>query len=143
MLGGYVRSFRNPSASLDFNDVDEGIVVARPHVFFGELGGLALEGSYQAQQRGVLVPAGTDGAAADAKGRSPRAWSASASFLSSPGRRGDYSRPHFRIIYAVTLRNDAARALYSQDDVFSLRKTEHFWASARVVVQLEQLRWLR
>jgi hypothetical protein len=36
MAGGYVRSFRNASPDLDLNDVDEGIVMVRPHLFFGE-----------------------------------------------------------------------------------------------------------
>lgn len=127
MLGGYVRSFRNSSPDLDFNDLDEGIVVVRPHVFFGEIGGLALEGSYQAQQRGVLIPAGTDGAPADAKGPlTARLWRFGVIPFVSPAGRGDYSRPHFRLIYALTVRNQAAQALYPLDDVFSLRKTEHF-----------------
>src|SRR5262249_32513378 len=60
MLGGYVRSFRDASPDLDFQDVDEGIVIARPAVFFGEIAGLAVEGSYQAQQRGVLTRVGQD-----------------------------------------------------------------------------------
>src|SRR5699024_10518069 len=55
MLGGYFRSFRNASTDLDFEDVDEGILAIRPHIFFGEIAGIALEGSYQVSQRGVLT----------------------------------------------------------------------------------------
>src|SRR5262249_2713995 len=128
MLGGYVRSFRDASPDLDFQDVDEGIVVARPHVFFGELGGLAVEGSYQAQQRGGLfAQPGASGHTAAPTGpfTAHLVRFGIIPFL-SPAGRGDYSRPQFRLIWAVTLRDDAARALYPQDDVFSLRKTEYF-----------------
>jgi maltoporin len=128
MAGGYFRSFRNASPDLDFNDVDEGIFAVRPHVFFGELGGLAVEGSSQAQQRGVRIPEGVDGAQRDATGAlGARLIRFGIIPFLSPAGRGDYSRPQFRMIYAVTLRNDAARALYPQDDVFSIRKTEHFF----------------
>ncbi|MCC6553575.1 MAG: carbohydrate porin [Polyangiaceae bacterium] len=129
MAGAYLRSFRDASEDLDYHDVDEGILLARPHVFFGELGGLAVEASYQKQQRGVLSwavdesgfpgpPEGPHSASLVRFGVVP--------FL-SPAGRGDYSRPHLRLIYAVTLRDDGARALYPQDDVFSIRKTEHFF----------------
>lgn len=129
MLGAYARSFRNSSEDLDFNDVDEGILLARPHVFFTELYGLAVEASYQTQQRGVLsstldaggtpgTPEGPHSASLGRFGIIP--------FL-SPAGRGDYSRPHLRLIYALTLRDEGARALYPQDDVASLRKVEHFF----------------
>ena len=129
MLGGYVRSFRNASEDLDFQDVDEAILVARPHVFFGELGGVALEASYQTQQRGVLssttdeagVPGAPDGPHAAGLARFGLV-----PFI-SPAGRGDYSRPQLRLIWAITLRDEGARALYPQDDVFSLRKMEHFF----------------
>ena len=130
MIGGYVRSFRDASPALNFEDVDEGILAVRPHLFFGELGGLALEGSYQAVQRGVLTTVGTE----DAEGAPGAPAGPLAARLVrfgvvpflSPAGRGDYSRPHLRLIYAVTLRDDAARALYPKDDVFGLRQTEHF-----------------
>jgi len=133
MLGAYIRSFRNASPGLDFGDVDEGTVTVRPHLFFGELGGLALEGGVQALQRGVLAPA--DAAAA---GMSPSAATASGPLSArvfrfgvipflSPAGRGNYSRPQIRLIYVVTARNQGAKALYPQDDVFSLRNIEHFF----------------
>jgi len=133
MVGAYVRSFRNASADLDVGDVDEGIVLARPHFFLGELGGVALEASYQAQQRGVVA------ALQDQHQQAPPSTAApegplSASlvrfglipFLSLAGR-GNFTRPHLRLIYALTLRDQGARALYPQDDVFGLRKVEHFF----------------
>lgn len=126
MLGAYLRSFRDASPALDFSDVDEGIFALRPHVFFGELGGLAVEASYQAQQRGVVAP----GAATGTPGSGPLAahlFRFGVIPFISPAGRGDYSRPQIRLIYCLTSRDAAARALYPQDDVFSLRSLEHFF----------------
>jgi hypothetical protein len=128
MFGGYVRSFRNPGPSLNFDDVDEGIVIARPAVFFGEMGGLALEGSYQVQQRGVL----TENTSGEGLSINPSGPLTAKVFrfgiipFLSPAGRGDYSRPQFRVIYAVSVRNQAAMSLYPTDDPFSTRNVEHF-----------------
>lgn len=135
MLGAYLRTFRNASPDLDFNDVDEGILVARPHFFLGESGGIAAEFSYQMQQRGVLAMPGTapgepspDGSRVSPDGPATGTITRIGiiPFL-SPSGRGDYSRPQFRMIYVLTLRNDGAKALYPRDDVFTLRDVEHFF----------------
>ncbi|MGB1698889.1 MAG: carbohydrate porin, partial [Nannocystaceae bacterium] len=61
MLGSYYRSFRNASPALDYDDIDEGIVLLRPQFWIKDIFGLALEGSYQVQQRGALWnPPGED-----------------------------------------------------------------------------------
>jgi maltoporin len=120
MLGSYIRSFRNASPGLDFHDVDEGIVALRPHVFIGELGGLAIEGSYQVQQRGVIDPLTGAGPL------TPHLYRFGVIPFLTPAGRGDYSRPQFRLIYAVTARSPSAKLLYPQDDVFSIRDVEHF-----------------
>jgi maltoporin len=131
MLAGYVRSFRNASPDLDFDDVDEGIIIARPHFFFGEYGGLAAEVSYQAQQRGVLATPQTQ---AGAPVPLPDAGPHHASLVRfglipflNPAGKGDYSRPQLRLIYLATRRDDGARALYPRDEVFGLRTWEHFF----------------
>lgn len=128
MLGAYMRSFRNASPGLDFEDVDEGIVIVRPHVFFGEVGGLAVEGAYEAAQRGVLAPS-ADVTAAGQTAKGPLAAHVGrlgfVPFL-SPAGRGDYSRPQIRLIWSMTFRDAGARALYPVDDVFGLRSVEHF-----------------
>jgi maltoporin len=129
MFGGYLRSFRDASPDLDFNDVDEGIVVARPHVFFGEIAGLAVEASYQAQQRGVLfaksAPPGSL-APPDGPHTAQLVRFGLVPFL-SPAGSGNFSRPQIRLIWAMTLRDEVARKLYPKDDVFSLRATEQFF----------------
>lgn len=129
MFAGYLRSFRDASEDLDFHDVDEGIVMARPHYFINDLFGVAVEASYQAQQRGVLsAPAAEPGSLSTPEGphTAQLVRFGLVPFI-SPAGPGDFSRPQFRLIWAVTLRDDAARKLYPQDDVFSLRKTEHFF----------------
>ncbi len=123
MLGSYFRSFRNASPALDYDDIDEGIILLRPQVWIKDIFGLALEGSYQVQQRGALWnPPGEEDlrplvGTVGKIGVVP--------FLAIAGR-GSYSRPHLRFIYTVTMRNDAARAMYATDDVMSLRNTDHF-----------------
>jgi maltoporin len=127
MLGAYFRSFRNASVDLDFGDVDEGIVVARPAVFFTDWLGLAVEGSYQAQQHGVLADIDDQ----DEPSTAPEPLTAGLSRLGvvpfvTPAGRGSYSRPIFWFIYTATFRDDGARALYPVDDVFRQREIDHF-----------------
>jgi len=131
MLGAYVRSFRDASEDLNFEDVDEGIVAARPHVYFGELGGVAVEGSYQASQRGVLwgaqLPTGElDPADAPTGPHTGRLFRVGFVPFLSPAGRGNFSRPQLRFIWALTFRDEASKAFYPQDDVFGLRDVEHF-----------------
>jgi maltoporin len=124
-LGGYLRSFRNASPGLDFEDVDEGIVIARPHVFFLDWLGLAVEGSYQAQARGVL-------AVVDEEQPDPEPLCAHVGRVGvipfvTPAGRGSYSRPMFWFIYSAAFRDAAARALYPEDDLFHASDVEHFF----------------
>ncbi|MBK6919946.1 MAG: carbohydrate porin [Deltaproteobacteria bacterium] len=122
LLGSYFRSFRNASPGLDVDDVDEGIVLARPTVWFGKIAGLSLEGSYQAQRRGVLVPK-PGGGLAPQLGQMGRI--GLVPFL-TPAGRGNYARPHIRVIYLLTLRDAGARRLYPADDIYAIRKVDHF-----------------
>lgn len=122
MVGSYYRQFRNASKQLDFDDLNEGIAIVRPTFWFGELAGLSLEGSFQAQQRGVLEEA------------SPGMFKPVIATLGrvglvpfiTPGGRGGFQRPHIRMIYLLTARDDGARSLYAVDDVFARRKVDHF-----------------
>ena len=122
MMGSYYRQFRNASKSLDFDDLNEGIVIVRPTVWFGEIAGLSLEGSYQAQQRGVTFESDPNIfkpviASLGRIGLVP--------FI-TPGGRGGFQRPHIRLIYLLTMRDGGARSLYAMDDVFARRKVDHF-----------------
>jgi maltoporin len=129
MLGAYIRSFRNASPDLDFNDLDEGIIALRPHLFFGEIGGVALEASYQAIQRGVIsIPELGEGdpIPAPTGPHTGHLFRAGIVPFISPAGRGNFSRPHIRLMYLFTVRSDGAQALYPQDDVFSFRPIDHF-----------------
>jgi hypothetical protein len=126
MLGAYLRSFRDASTRLDYQDVDEGIVVARPTIFFGEIGGLQLEGSYQLAQRGVIAPSATDPTAAPQGPLLASIGRFGVVPYLSPAGRGDFSRPVIRFIYVLTARDHNARMLYPADDIFHRRSIEHF-----------------
>jgi len=120
VVGGYLRAFRDGDPSpTSTQKYDEGTLVVRPQVYIGEYFGVAVEGSFQERRLAVLDP----------KTNAPLAASALRGGIMpyfSPSGRGTYKRPQLRIIYAVTARNDGARALYPAEDVFASRKTEHF-----------------
>lgn len=121
VAGGYFRTFREPTPEpYRFGNVDEGILVLRPHVFLGDHAGVAVEGSYQAQQRAVLNVATNEPLHA-------KLWRFGLIPYLSPAGRGVFKRPQLRLIWAVTRRNDDARSLYPTDDVFARRKVEQFF----------------
>ena len=121
VAGGYFRSFREPTPEkFNYGNLDEGIFVVRPHLFLGEHAGVAVEGSYQAQQRGILNVATSQPLHA-------KLWRFGVIPYLSPSGAGVFKRPQLRLIWAVTQRNDDARALYPSDDVFARRKTEQFF----------------
>lgn len=124
MLGSYWRSFRNASPNLDYSDLTEGVVILRPTVWFGKIAGLAVEGSYQAQRRGVLVDDGDGGvqplfAQMGRVGVIP---------FVTPGGRGNFTRPHITLTYLLSVRDQGARSLYPEHDVFGLRTVDHYIA---------------
>jgi maltoporin len=128
MLGGYFRSFRNATDALDYDDVDEGIVIARPQIFFTEWLGLGVEGSYQAQQRGVIADVGDGDPSVSAEPAPVVARIARIGVIPfvTPAGRGSYSRPVIWLIYSAANRDDGARALFPVDDNYSIREWEHF-----------------
>jgi hypothetical protein len=128
LAGAYVRSFRNATKDLDASDVDEGILVIRPHLFLGEIGGIAIEGSYQVMQRGVVTVVDADNKPTDALGPlTAGLFRIGLIPFLSPAGKGALSRPQFRLIYLLTARGENARRLYPLDDVYSLRGLEHFF----------------
>ncbi len=129
MLGAYLRSFRNANGMLDYGDVDEGIVMIRPHLFIAEWAGFAVEGSYQLQQRGVLVEGLEDGPTG---APNPQPLTAHVGRIGvmpfiTLGGRGSYSRPWLYLFYVATVRDRGARMLYPKDDVFHHRDVDHLF----------------
>lgn len=121
MGAGYIRTFRGASTdAYSYANVDEGIVVLRPHYYFTERTGIFVEGSYQSHRRGVLVPA----TGKQLQGSLVRF--GVAPFL-SPAGRGSYVRPQIRLIWLLTRRDEGARSFYAADDLFARRQTEQFF----------------
>ncbi|MCU0655595.1 MAG: carbohydrate porin [Polyangiaceae bacterium] len=121
MGAGYLRTFRGASPdAFSYANIDEGIVVFRPHYYFTERVGAFVEGSYQVHRRGVLVPStGKQLQGSLARfGVSP--------FL-SPAGRGSYTRPQLRLIWLLTRRDEGARSFYAADDLFARRQVEQFF----------------
>jgi hypothetical protein len=126
MLAAYVRSFRDASEGLNFEDVDEAAVVARPTLFLGELFGVSLEGAFELAQRGAIaapvddplgIPEGPKMGTVTRIGIMP---------YISPAGRGNFKRPQLRLIYDAAFRSDVARSFYPVDHPGFLRSVEHF-----------------
>jgi hypothetical protein len=127
LLGAYFRTFRNASEALDFGDLDEGIVLVRPHLFVVDWAGLAVEASYQAQQRGVLADIGVgDFGTVEPQPVVAHVGRFGVMPFLSPAGRGTFKRPIIYFAYVATFRDQAARALYPVDDVFNLREVDHY-----------------
>ena len=121
LWAAYVRFFRDGSpGATSTQKYDEGAAVLRPSVFFGDYFGLSLEGSYQQRRIAMLLPGTNDqlGASVTKLGVIP---------YFSPSGRGSYKRPQIRLLYVASFRDSGTRALYPVEDVFSQRKTEHFF----------------
>jgi maltoporin len=122
LMGSYYRQFRNASRSLDWDDLNEGIVIVRPQVWFAKIAGVALEASYQAQQRGVATE--------EAPNLFKPVFAQMGRFglipFITPGGPGAFQRPHIRLIYLLTVRDATARSFYPADDVFARRGIDHF-----------------
>jgi maltoporin len=120
LVGGYVRFFRDGDPSpTSMDKYDEGTLVVRPQLYFGQHWGLAVEGSYQERRYAFIDP--NTGTQLDAT-----EWRAGIMPYFSPSGRGSYKRPQLRIIYAITDRNQGAQDLYPAQDVFAQRNIEHF-----------------
>jgi maltoporin len=118
---GYIRYFRDAEPSVyGRNQMWEGTLVLRPTAWIGDHVGISLEGSYQALQFNMLDPVTGVGP------RTASEWRFGVIPFVSPAGRGSFTRPHLRVIYAVTVRDDGARRLYSPDDPFARNGVEHF-----------------
>ncbi len=126
MVGAYVRSFRDASERLNFEDVDEGIVIVRPTFWFGDIAGASLEGAFEMAQRGVIAAGPEDPSAAPEGPFVASLWRIGLMPFITPAGRGNYTRPHIRLIYNAAFRSDRTLQLYAEDDGFHARNVEHF-----------------
>ena len=126
MLGSYVRSFRDASEGLNFEDVDEGVVIVRPTFWFGDIAGASLEGTFEMVQRGVITEPADDPAGVPQGPFIASMWRIGVIPFITPAGRGNFTRPQLRVLYNVAFRDDSARLLYPVDDGFRERNVEHF-----------------
>jgi maltoporin len=119
-LGAWWRLFRDADPSV-FNRsaISEGAIAVRPMVWFGDYAGLALDLSYQGMQTTAL-----DEVTGRAEGGN--LWKLGIAPFVSPFGRGTYTRPHIRVVYVVTGRDEGARALYNAADPRAHQDVEHF-----------------
>lgn len=119
-LGGYYRRFRDADPNLfERGLLAEGAVSLRPTVWFLGFLGLSLEGSVQSLDTTSLNDrtGEVDHGTVYKFGVIP---------FVSPAGKGSFSRPHIRIIYNYTFRDQAARALYGEDNPRRHSPDEHY-----------------
>jgi maltoporin len=120
MIGGYYRYFRDADPNVfSRGAMSEAVIDVRPMVWIGDFVGVAVDLSYQGLQSTSLdqITGRPEGGNIFKLGIVP--------FL-SPFGRGTYTRPHLRLIYALTARDDDARAFYPALDRRSAQTVEHF-----------------
>ncbi len=122
LLAGWARVFTDADGEdEDFDDRVEGAVAVRPTYFVNRWFTPAVEASYQISRPNGLNPRtlNQDAATVTQIGFVP-------AFTFSEAPKGPFARPQIRLIYAVSLMNDAALALYPADDPRAGQDTVHF-----------------
>ncbi|MEM9188608.1 MAG: carbohydrate porin [Myxococcota bacterium] len=120
LVGAYYRRFSDgDDARFGGGELAEGAIAVRPQLWLGNIIGIALEGSYQRLETNRLDDSSgqMNGGSVTKLGVIP--------FI-SPNGRGSYTRPHLRIMYVATMRDEGARALYPARDPRSAASVEHF-----------------
>lgn len=120
MLGGYWRLFRDADPAV-FNRgaLSEGALSVRPIMWLGQFAGVQADLSFQGMQTTALdeISGNPEGGTVIKLGVMP---------FVSPFGRGSYTRPHIRLHYVLTARDDGARRLYNDADPRSREELEHF-----------------
>lgn len=119
-LGAYYRYFRDADPNVfDRGALSEVAIDARPMVWLDRFVGVAVDVSYQNLQTTAINEAtgSPEGGNVFKLGIIP---------FVSPFGRGTYTRPHIRLIYSLTVRDDDARALYPVLDPRNANNVEHF-----------------
>ena len=119
-IGGYFRYFRDADPNVfGRGSLSEGVLDVRPMVWLDRFVGVAVDLSYQGMQSSALD---------ELTGRpeSGNVFKLGVLPFVSPFGRGTYTRPHIRLIYSLTVRDDGARALYPALDPRSFNTVEHF-----------------
>jgi maltoporin len=122
MSAGWVRSFTDADDETeDFDDRVEGALAVRPMLFLGRYFTPGVEASFQVSRANGLNPRTLT---QDLATVTQLAVLPALTFGDAPV--GTYTRPQLRAIYAVSLLNDAALALYPEDDPRAQESVVHY-----------------
>ncbi len=120
MVGAYYRYFRDADPNVfDRGALSEGSINVRPLIWIDRFIGVAGDLSYQ----GLATSAINETTGSPEAGN---IFKLGIMPFVSPFGRGAYTRPHIRLIYSLTVRDDGARALYPALDPRSANNVEHF-----------------
>ncbi|MBX3275559.1 MAG: carbohydrate porin [Sandaracinaceae bacterium] len=121
MVGAYYRYFRDADPNVfGRGTLTEGSVNVRPMVWLDRYVGVSADLSYS----------GMAASAIDERTGNPaggNVFKLGIMPFVTPFGRGTYTRPHLRLIYALTVRDEGARALYPVLDPRSVNDVEHFF----------------
>jgi maltoporin len=122
ILGGaYYRYFTDGSdAPTSLQRYSEGAIDVRPQAYLGNYFGVALDASFQARQYAYPSLDSATGPLIASM------WRFALMPYFSPFGRGSYTRPQFRLIYAMSLPNMGFRSLYPADDYRSQRDVQQY-----------------
>lgn len=121
LLGAaYARWFEDADRNrYDLDDAWEFALALRPHFYLNDWFHVAVEASYQFRKSaGLAVESGEP--------ETPQIWKFAAMPMWVPLGRGTLSRPQIRLVYQISLPNDAARNTLGEDDPRRAHDVEHF-----------------
>ncbi|MFO0714544.1 MAG: carbohydrate porin [Sandaracinus sp.] len=119
-LGAWWQLFHDADPAVwNRGALSEGAISIRPHIWFGQQAGVALDLSYQGMQSLAL-----DELTGNGEGGS--IFKLAIMPFISPWGRGTYTRPHIRLLYVVSGRDAGARRLLNPADPRASRDVEHF-----------------
>jgi len=121
LLGGaYARWFEDADRNrYDLDDAWEFALALRPHFYLHDWFHVAVEASYQFRKSaGLAVESGEP--------ETPQIWKFAVMPMAVPLGRGTLSRPQIRLVYQLSLPNDAARHTLAEDDPRRAHDVEHF-----------------
>ncbi|MCB9594374.1 MAG: carbohydrate porin [Sandaracinaceae bacterium] len=120
-VGGYYRYFRDADPNVyGRGTLTEGALNVRPMIWLDRYVGIAADLSYSG-----MAAASIDESTGNAVGGN--LFKLGIVPFVTPFGRGTYTRPHLRLIYTLTVRDDGARALYPALDPRSANTVEHFF----------------
>ncbi|MBI5486800.1 MAG: carbohydrate porin [Deltaproteobacteria bacterium] len=117
--GGYARWFRDADRNVyDLDDAWEVALAVRPHFYITEQFHVAAEISWQMRASAGLAPESE-------QPETPQIWKFAVMPMWVPFGPGTLSRPQIRLVYQISVPNDAARHTLAEDDPRRDHSVEH------------------